>query len=68
MHSISSPKTLFYTISIDFILALPRIDPEGYDTVLTITNKFTKRITLAAESENYMAEQWADAILNTITD
>ena len=27
-----------------------------------------KRITLVAESENYMAEQQADVILNTITD
>ena len=68
MYSISSLKTPFHTISINFILTLLRINPEGYNTVLTITDKFIKRITLAAESENYIAEQWTDAILNTITN
>lgn len=42
----------------DFILALP-ITSKGYDTLLTITDKFSKRILLMPGNETFDAPNWA---------
>lgn len=44
LQPIESPSIPFYTLTLDFILALPA-SAEGFDTILTVTDKFTKRIT-----------------------
>ena len=35
----------FYIVTLDFILVLPPTDPEGFNWVIIVMNKFTKRNT-----------------------
>lgn len=52
----------FHTIAIDFVEALPM--QKGYDTLLSVTDKFTKRILLLPRKATYTAEDWAVALID----
>jgi len=47
---------LFHTITIDFILALPKL-PNKYDTIMSVIDKFSKRITTIAKKNTFSAEK-----------
>ena len=59
---INKPGISFYTIAIDFIVALP-LTAEGYNYLLTVTNKFSKRVLLIPGKINYNASDWANLLL-----
>ena len=59
---ITPPPIPFHTIAMDFVLALPEND--GLDTLLTVTDKFTKRVLLIAGKITWMAKDWAIALIN----
>jgi len=63
LQPIQSPPIPFHTLAIDFILALPSSEPEGFDCLLSVTDKFSKRITLIPGQSTYTAEQWAHSLL-----
>ena len=63
LQLIQAPLMPFHTITIDFILALPKARNSGFDIVLSVTNKFSKRITLVPSLKTFFAAQWADALL-----
>ena len=44
MQPILSPLQPFHTITLDFILGLPTT-VEGFDTVMSVTDKFSKAVT-----------------------
>ncbi len=62
LHSISTPSIPFHTITMDFILALPPTK-EGLDNLLTVTDKFTKRVLLLPGKTTYSAVDWANVLL-----
>lgn len=64
LQPILAPPEPFYTITIDFILALPKSKPDQYDCLLTVTEKFTKRLALVPGNETHRAKDWALALLN----
>lgn len=45
LQSILSPAVPYYTVTLDFVLGLPRL-PNGNNCVLTVTDKYTKQIGL----------------------
>ena len=47
LEPIQSPKVPFHTLTLDFILALPKTD-NGLDYIISVTYKYSKRITLIA--------------------
>jgi hypothetical protein len=51
LEPISLPPAPFYTIYIDFILALPASE-KGFDIAINTTYKFSKRITLIPGIKN----------------
>jgi len=56
-------------VTIDFVLGLPlTAEPDNYDTVLSVTDKFSKRITLLPGRSTYSAEDWAKTFLNGLVD
>ena len=63
LQPILTPGIPFYTISMDFILALP-LSNEKLDTVMSITCKFSKRIGLIPGKATYTAKDWAAALLS----
>ena len=53
----------FQMVSLDLIIKLPEstYGNSSYDTIITITDKLTKMVTLILRRENWNAVQWADA-------
>ncbi len=49
----------------DFVLALP-LTLEGYDCILTVTCKFSRKITLIPGKNTYSAEDWAGLLLTRL--
>ena len=45
LQPIESPPVPFHTLTLDFVLDIP-VSGESFDTVLTVTDKFSKRVTL----------------------
>ena len=62
LQPILSPSTPYHTLTIDFILALP-LSIKGYNCILTVTCKFTRKITLIPGKDTYTAEQWGILLL-----
>lgn len=66
MQPILTPPVPFHTITIDFILALPTSTTEGFDTAMSVTCKFTKRVTIIAGKATYTASQWGIVLLERL--
>ena len=66
LQPIFTPLEPCHTITIDFILALPRSSPEEYDCLLTVTDKFSKKLALIPGRETYKAKDWAIALLDRL--
>src|SRR5438045_9203015 len=67
MQPIKAPPVPFHTISIDFILALLKAS-SGHDTLLVVTCKFSKRVTLIPGLRTWAAKHWAKAIMTWLLD
>ena len=67
MVPLISPPIPMHTISIDFVLALPPTE-QGYNTILSVTDKFSKRVTLLPGKNTYTAADWAKVLLDGLTD
>ena len=65
MQPIESPPVPFHTIAMDFILALPP-SKEGFDCAMSVTCKFSKRITIIPGQTNWKAAEWAKALLTRL--
>ena len=59
---IACPPIQFHTICMDFILGLPG----EFDTLLTVTCKFSKRATIIVGKSTYKAKDWAKLLINRL--
>ena len=67
MHPVPVPSNIFEVWSIDFITGLPEIN--GYNTLMTVTDKFSKAVCLIPGKDSWSAQQWAYALwANVICD
>ena len=55
----------FYTITIDFILALPT-SFKGFNSAMSVTNKYSKRVTFATGKIAWGAKEWAIMLLDQL--
>ncbi len=62
LQFIHSSSISFHTITMNFVLELSKTKKET-DCILSITNKFTKRIMLVSEKFTYTTEDWAIHLL-----
>ena len=62
MMPIDRPGIPFHTIAMDFIVAFP-VTREGFDSILTVTDKFSKRVLLIPGKTTFGAAEWADLLL-----
>ncbi len=63
LQLIKSPPVPFFTLTLDFVLALP-LSKGDYNALMSVTCKFSKRITLIEGADTWSVEQWAHAFLN----
>ena len=55
LQPIESPPVLFFTLTLDFVLALP-LFKRDHNALISVTCKFTKRITLIKGADTWSAE------------
>ena len=60
VQSIKFPPVLFFTLTLDFILALS-VSADRFNALMSVTCKFSKRITLIKGMDTWSAEQWGHA-------
>ena len=65
LQPIESPPVPFFTLTLDFVLALP-LTKQGYNAIMSVTCKFSKRVTLIEGADTWSAEQWAQAFLKRL--
>ena len=65
LQPIESPPVPFFTLTLDFVLALS-LSKEGYNAIMSVTCKFSKRVTLVEDADTWSAEQWAHAFLKRL--
>ena len=65
LQPILTPPVPYHTLTIDFILALPK-SSKGYDVLLSVTDKFSRKITLIPGKSTFTAEDWADRLLRRL--
>lgn len=61
LKPLNNPPAPFHTICMDFIVKLPLSTAQGYDMLLTITDKLTKAVILVPGKSDYKAVDWASA-------
>ena len=66
MQPILSPSVPFHTITLDFIVSLPT-SREGFDCALTVTDKFSKRVTFIPGKATMTAANWARELLGRLS-
>ena len=62
LQPIESPPVPFFTLTLDFILAL-QVSVDKFNALMSVTYKFSKRITLIEGINTWSAKQWAHAVL-----
>lgn len=64
LQPIYTPATPFHTITIDFILGLPYNN--NLNTIMSCTDKFSKRVILVPGHDKYTASAWAHNLLDEL--
>ena len=65
LQSIQSPPVLFFTLTLDFLLVLP-LTKEKFNVIISVTCKFSKRVTLIEDANTWSAEDWAHAFFKKL--
>ncbi len=63
---ISAPQP-FHTLTLDFVLGLPVSSPDGFDNVMSVTDKFSKAITLLPGKTTWDGKQWAEVLVERLS-
>jgi transposase InsO family protein len=65
LQPILTPATPFHTITLDFVVGLP-LSVDRMDSVLTVTDKFSKRVTFIPGRTTWSAGEWALRLLERL--
>lgn len=65
LQPIYSPAVPYHTIMLDFILVLPTSD-KGYNTILLLTDKYTKKVSLPPGKATYLIADWAQVLIDRL--
>ena len=64
MVLIIPPAIPFHTITIDFVIALSNVD--GFNALLTYTDKFIKWVLLVPGRDTHNVKQWAILLMDAL--
>lgn len=67
LNPVLTPALIFHTVTIDFILALPLLKT-GFNTMMTVTDKFSKKVTMVPGKDTWGSAEWASALLLALAD
>ncbi len=66
LQSIITSSCSFHTLTINFILILPLSKSDKYNTIISVTDKFSKVITLIFSQDIMTTEDWAIVLLDCL--
>lgn len=66
LQPIIAPARPFHTITIDFVVSLPPAGPEHFDCLISVTDKFSKAVTLIAGLMTWGGKEWATHLLDRL--
>lgn len=55
----------FFILTLDFVLALP-LSKQGFNAIMLVTCKFSKRVTPIEGADTWSTDQWAQAFLKRL--
>ena len=67
LQPIFSPARPFHTLTIDFILALPKAFGDE-DCAMRVTDKFSKAVTFISGKSTWGSKEWAFSLLDRLTE
>ena len=62
LQPIEFPLVPFFTLTLDFVLALP-VTKHGFNAIMSVICKFSKRVTFIKGADIWSVEQWAQTFL-----
>lgn len=65
LQPIQSPLVSFFTLILEFILVFP-LNEKGFNALMSVTCKFSKRVILIEGKDTWTAKNWAHAFLNRL--
>ena len=65
LQPIKSPPMPFFILTLDFVLALP-LSKQGFNAIMLVTCKFSKRVTPIEGADTWSTDQWAQAFLKRL--
>lgn len=65
LQPIESPPVFFFTLTLDFVLAL-LLNKEKFNAIMSLTCKFWKQVTLIPGANMWSAEDWAYAFFKRL--
>ena len=66
LRLLQNPRIPFHTMTINFILRLPQ--DNKFNCAMSVTDKFSKAVTVLPGKESNTAEEWAKILLWGLTD
>lgn len=60
LQPVPTPPTVLHTWSVDFVTGLP--ESAGFNSLLTVTDKFSKAIRILPGKEDWSAQDWANQL------
>lgn len=66
MYPNEIPEGRWQTVAMDFVTGLPPVGPSKYDAVLTVVDRFTKRVVFIPTHKSVTAQQTADLFLSHV--
>lgn len=65
LQPILLPPMPFFTLTLDFVLVLP-LNKKSYNILMSVTYKFSKRVTLIEVKDTFIAKKWGDIFLTRL--
>ena len=65
LQPIISPARPFHTMTLDFILGLPKSVTDD-NTILSVTDKFSKAVTFIEGKDTFGSKEWSDVLLTRL--
>lgn len=66
LQPVLSRSEPFHTISLDFVVGLPRAPKTGYNSFLSITDKFSKAVNIIPGKDTFSAEDWSNCYFTSV--
>ena len=66
LQSMLTSTIFFHTIIIDFVVALSLVSSKNLNSILSVTNKFFKRVLIISDKDTHSAMNWVNILITEL--